>query len=192
MDQKKPVAEADVPSLTPPKNMLDDDWSRRLIGEWETTAESDVGQFKNWAKGRGRMTVEPGLGGQFLIRKMKGRATEISDEYVQYLRESRHTSEEEIAKLRELPFENLELHTLDPATGRIVAYLFDSWRCVAKGTGTRSGDTETIEWEWSVAGRGTSVRTTDRVGDDRLAVVERYTLPDGVVMEDRVQMTRVR
>ncbi|MBN1513122.1 MAG: hypothetical protein JXB13_13995 [Phycisphaerae bacterium] len=192
MDREKTVAEPNVPSLTPPKNVLDDEWSQWLIGTWGTAAESDLGQFKNWVKGRGHMRVEPGLGGQFLIRKMDGHATEVSDEYMRYLSQTQHTPEAEIEKLRNLPFENIELHTFDPTTGRIVAYLFDSWRCVARGTGTRDGDRETIEWEWSVAGRGTSVRITNRVGEDRLAVTERYTLPDGVVMEDRVQMTRVR
>jgi len=192
MDQEETGAEPNVPSLTPPKNVLDDEWTQWLIGTWETAAESDLGQFKNWVKGRGEMTVEPGLGGQFLIQRMKGHATEVSDEYVRYLRENQHTPEEEIEKLRSLPFENLELHTFDPTTGRIVAYLFDSWRCVAQGTGTRDGNREVLEWAWSVAGRGTSLRTTDKVGDDKLVVTERYSLPDGVVMEDRVQMTRVR
>jgi hypothetical protein len=192
MDREKIVGEMNVPSLTPPKNVLDDEWSQWSIGTWETAAESDLGQFKNWAKGRGHMTVESGLGGQFLIRKMEGHATEVSDEYVQHLRQTQHTSEEEIEKLRNLPFESIEFHTFEPMTGGIVAHLFDSWRCVAKGTGTRNGNREILEWEWSAAGRGTSVRTTDKIGDDKLVVMERYTLPDGVVMEDRVQMTRVR
>jgi len=191
MDREETVAEPNVPSLTPPKNVLDDEWRRGLIGEWETSAESDLGPFQSWVKGHGQMRVESGLGGQFLIRKMEGHATEVSDEYVQHLRQTQHTSEEEIEKLRNLPFESIELHTFDPATGRIVAYLFDSWRCVAKGTGTRDGNREVLEWEWSVAGRGTSIRTTDKVGADTLLVTERYTLPDGVAMEDRVRMTRV-
>jgi hypothetical protein len=191
MDREKKVADESVPSLTPPKTP-DDQWSQWLVGEWESSAESDLGQFKSWVKGRGQMTAEVGLGGQFLILKMQGRATEISNEYLQYIRHTRHTSEEDIKRLQDLPFEHLELQTVDPKTGEIVAYMFDSWRCVAKGTGTREGNRQVLNWEWSVAGQGTSVRTTDRIGDDTLTMVEKYALPDGSVMEDRIQMTRTR
>jgi len=191
VDQDRRVAEGNVPSLTPPK-ASDDQWSRGLVGEWESSAESDLGRFKSWAKGRGRMVAELGLGGQFLIMRMEGRATDISDEYTDYLRQTQHASEDNIRRLQDLPFEHLELQTTDPKTGQIVAYLFDSWRCVAKGTGKREGRKEVLQWEWSVAGQGTSVRTTEKVSDDRLAIVERYTMPDGATMEDRTQMIRKR
>jgi hypothetical protein len=138
------------------------------------------------------MTAELGLGGHFLIMKMEGHTTAISDEYARYLRETQHASEEDIRRLQDLKFESLELFTTDPKTGEIVAYLFDSWRCVAKGKGRREGNREVIKWEWSVGGQGTSERTTERIGHDRLVIVERYTLPSGGAMEDRVQMTRRR
>jgi hypothetical protein len=189
MDREKKVAGESVPSLTPPKTP-DDQWSQWLVGEWESSAESDLGQFRNWVKGRGRMTAEMGLGGQFLILKMEGHATEISDEYLQYIRQTQHTSEEDIRRLQDLPFEHIEFQTVDPKTGEIVAYMFDSWRCVAKGTGKHEGNRQVLNWEWSVAGQGTSVRTTDRIGDDKLTMVERYAMPDGSTMEDRIQMTR--
>lgn len=191
MDREKNVAEESVPPLTPPKTP-DDQWSHWLVGEWASSGESDIGQFKSWVKGRGRMTAEVGLGGQFLILKMEGHATEISAEYLQYLRQTQHASEEDIKRLQDLPFEHLELQTIDPKTGDIVAYMFDSWRCVAKGTGKREGSRQVLQWEWSVAGQGTSVRTTDRINNDRLMLVERYALPDGGIMEDRTQMTRQR
>jgi hypothetical protein len=189
MDRENAGGEKDVPSLTPPKTP-DDEWSQWLVGEWETSAESDLGQFKNWVKGRGQMTAEVGLGGQFLILRTEGHATEISDEYLQYIRQTQHTSEEDIKRLQDLPFEHIEFQTIDPKTGEIVAYMFDSWRCVAKGTGQREGDRQVLHWEWSVAGQGTSVRTTHKIGDDKLTMLEKYTLPDGSVMEDRIQMTR--
>jgi hypothetical protein len=191
MDREKKVAEESVPSLTPPKTP-DDQWSQWLVGEWASSGESDIGQFKSWVKGRGRMTGEVGLGGQFLVLKMEGHATEISDEYLQYIRQTQRTSEEDIKRLQDLPFEHLELQTIDPKTGEIVAYMFDSWRCVAKGEGKREGSRQVLQWEWSVAGQGTSVRTTDRINNDKLTIIERYALPDGGIMEDRTQMTRKR
>jgi hypothetical protein len=131
-----------------------------------------------------------GLGEQFLIVKMDGRTREISEEYAQYLRDTAHASEEDIEALRNLTFEHLELRTIDPNSSAVIGYLFDSWRCIAQGTGTREGNTEVMKWEWSVAGRGTSVRTTRRIDNDKLTATEVYTLADGSTMEDRAQMTR--
>jgi hypothetical protein len=169
---------------------LSDDWSRWLIGQWDVIAESDLAQFKSWVKGRGRMNVELVLGGQFIVMTSAGQMTELSDEYVQYLKKKLHASDEDIRELRNMHFGDLELRTIEPTTGRIVAYLFDSWRCVAKGTGKREGNREIMEWEWSVAGQGTSVRVTERLSNDRFIVVERYTLPDGTIMQDKSQMIR--
>lgn len=182
-------AEADMPvldALAP----LADDWSRWLLGRWEITAESDLAQFKGWVKGRGQMDAEMVLGGQFLVITKAGQMTELSDEYVQYLKKTLHASDEDIQKLRNLHFGDLELRTIDPKTGQIVIYLFDSWRCVATGTGKLEGNRETMEWRWSVAGEGTSVRVTEKVSDDEFTVTEKYTLADGSIMQDRVQMIR--
>jgi hypothetical protein len=86
----------------------------------------------------------------------------------------------------------VDYRTIDPGTGAIVAYLFDSWRCVAAGTGQGDGNKEIIEWKWSADGQGTSVRTTPRISQDRFIVTEKYTLPGGGTMEDRVQMVRAK
>jgi hypothetical protein len=190
-NQEKKAAEEGVLTLEPP-GPLDDEWSRGLVGEWEISAESDLKEFKNWVKGKGRMRAVLGLGEQFLIVKMDGVTSEISEEYSRYLRDTAHASEQDIEALRNLAFEHLELRTIDPTTGAVVGYLFDSWRCVAQGTGTRKGNTEVMEWEWSVGGRGTSVRTTERISDDKLTATEIYTLADGSTMEDRAQMIRRR
>jgi hypothetical protein len=184
-------AEAGAPILVPPKP-LDDAWSRWLVGQWDCTAESDIPGFKNWVRGMGQMTAELGLGGQFLLTKMEGKMTHLSEEYLRYLRETLHAPETDIQRLQNLTFGSLELCSIDPQTGRITAYLFDSWRCVAQGTGARKGNTEVIEWKWSLAGAGTSVRITRKVSDNRIAVTERYTLSDGSIMEDRALMIRKR
>jgi len=180
-----------MPSLEPPE-YAEEDWNRWLLGEWEASAESDLGGFKNWIKGTGRMKVEQGIGGQFLIMRLEGQVVGISPEYMEHLRQAEHASEADIEDLRTMPFEHLEIRTTDPETGALIGYLFDSWRCVAEGTGCCESDRETMRWEWSVGGQGTSVRTTEKVGEDRLTVTEKYTLPDGTIMEDRVQMMRKR
>lgn len=184
-------AEAGAPILVPPRP-LDDAWSQWLVGQWDCTAESDIPGFKKWVRGTGQMNAELGLGGQFLLMRMEGKMTHLSEEYLQYLRQTLHAPEASIRRLQNLTFGSLELRSIDPQTGQVAAYLFDSWRCVAQGTGIRKGNTEVIEWKWSLAGAGTSVRTSVRVNDDRLAVTEKYTLSDGSIMEDRALMVRTR
>ena len=188
---REQTTEVDEVALAPP-GPLDDEWSRWLVGEWEVFAESDIEGYKRWVRGAGMMNAEMGLRDQFLIIRKEGRITRISDEYLRHLKHDLHTSDEEIEALQSMTFGDIELHSINPHNGRLVAYLFDSWRCVAEGTGTRGGNREVIEWEWSLAGGGTSVRTTARTGDNKLTVVEKYTLPDGSTMEDRIRMIRKR
>ena len=187
-NQKESV-EAGAPILVPPKP-LDDAWSQWLVGQWDCSAESDIPGFKKWVRGKGQMTAELGLGGQFLLTRMEGKMTHLSEEYLEYLRKTLHAPEEDIQRLQNMTFGSLELRSIDPLTGRVTAYLFDSWRCTAQGTGIRKGNTEIIEWKWSLAGAGTSVRVTEKVTDDRMVVVERYVLPDSSTMEDRAVMVR--
>jgi hypothetical protein len=185
------IADANEVELAPP-GPLDDEWSRSLVGEWDVFAESDIDGYKDWVKGRGVMDARLGLGGQFLIVSKEGRVTQISDEYIEHLKRDLHTSDEEIEAMKGMTFGDIELHSIDPRTGQVAAWLFDSWRCVATGMGTREGNKETIQWKWSLAGGGTSIRTTVKVGGNRLVVVETYSLPDGGTMEDRVRMIRTR
>jgi len=185
------TAETSGLSLTPPK-ALDDDWSRWLVGQWDCSAESDIPGFKVSVRGRGQMNAEMGLGGQFLLIRMEGKMAQVSDEYLQYLRQNLHASEDEIKALQNLAFSNLELRSIHPQSGQIVAYLFDSWRCVAQGTGKREANKEIMEWKWSLAGAGTSVRTTEKVSDNKIVMTEKYTLIDGSTMEDRAVMVRKR
>lgn len=187
-NQKENV-EAGAPILVPPKP-LDDTWSRWLVGQWDCSAESDIPGFKKWVRGTGQMTVELGLGGQFLLTRMEGKMTHLSQEYLEYLRQTLHAPEADIERLQNMTFGSLELRSIHPQTGRITAYLFDSWRCTAQGTGIRKANTEIMDWKWSLAGAGTSIRVTKKVTDDKMVVVEKYILPDGSTMEDRAVMVR--
>jgi hypothetical protein len=188
---QRDVAEPNALGLAPP-GPLDDNWSRWLAGEWECSAESDIPGYKGWVKGKGLMNAELGLGGQFLIVRKEGQMVEVSEKYIRYLRETLHASDAQIEQLRNMRFGNIEFRSIDPENDQIIAYLFDSWRCVARGSGTCDGNEEAIQWEWSLAGGGTSVRTTEKISDDKLTITEKYTLPDGGTMEDRVQMIRKR
>jgi len=188
---KKETGETNELSLTPPAP-LDDDWSRWLVGQWDCAAESDLPGFKTSVRGRGQMTAEIGLGGQFLLIRMDGKMAQVSDEYLRHLRENLHAPEEQIRALQNMTFSNLELRSIHPQNGQIIAYLFDSWRCVAQGTGKREGNKEIMEWKWSLAGAGSSVRVTEKVNEDKIVMLEKYLLVDGSIMEDRAVMIRKR
>lgn len=182
--KEKEMAKESKPSAFQPEP-LDDDWSKSLIGKWEGSGESSVG------KAKGRTKIELGLNGQFLIMKREAKTIEITPEQEQYLKETMHASDEDIAKFKGSTFRNMEVYTIDPKTGEIMGYLFDSMRCIAKGTGRREGNKEIIEWEWSAWAQGaSSTRITEKVSDDKIVITEKYTLPDGSIMEDYWEMIR--
>jgi hypothetical protein len=187
-NQKKEPDKGNIPSLEPPK-ALNDDWNKWLVGSWQGTAKSDFGEHKDWAKGNCRLNIELALDGQFIIRKGQSKVTSLSDDYIKQLK-GQNLSDSDIEKIRNSTFESLEVYTIDPKTGEIVGYLFDSLRCVAKGTGKRESNKETINWVWSVQGQGTSTRVIEKISDDRFISTEKYTMPDGSAMEDRAEMTR--
>jgi hypothetical protein len=188
-NQKQEPVKDNIPSLEPPKG-LDDDWSKWLIGEWQGMAKSDFGGHKDWVKGDCRLTIELALNGQFIVRKGKAQVISLSDDYIKQLK-GQNLSDSDINKIRNSTFESMEIFTIDPKTGEITGYLFDSLRCIAKGTGKREGNKEIINWTWSGQGQGTSVRVTEKVSDDKFISTEKYTLPDGSIMEDKAEMTRL-
>jgi hypothetical protein len=183
INKEKEMAKGSRPSVFLPKP-VDDDWSKWLVGEWEGSGESNAGKGKGWVQ------IELGLNGQFLIMKGEAKITQITPEQIQYLKETLHASDEDIEKFQSSAFKELQIHTIDPKTGEIIGYLFDSLRCIATGTGKRQGNKEIMEWKWSGSGQGTSIRITEKVSDDKLVITEKYTLPDGSIMEDKGEMTR--
>jgi hypothetical protein len=184
INEEKEVVEESKPSSFQPKP-LDDDWSKWLVGEWEGSVKSDVGT------GKIRTKIELGLNGQFLIMKSEAKTTEITDEQRRYLRETLHASDEEIERSQSSTFKELQIHTIDPKTGEVIGYLFDSMRCIAEGRVRRQGNKEIIEWKWSVTAQGaTSVRIIEKINDNKFTLNHKYTLPNGNKMEDKGEMTR--
>ncbi len=184
MNQERDIAEESKRSSFQPKP-IDDEWSKWLVGEWEGSAESDVGT------GMIRAKIDLGLNGQFLIMRSESRITEMTDEQRQYVRETLHASDEEIEKSQSSTFKELQVRTMDPRTGEVVGYLFDSMRCAAEGRGRRQGNKEIIEWKWSVFAQGaTSVRIIERINDNKFTLNHKYTLPNGKEMEDNAVFTR--
>ncbi|HUT31133.1 MAG TPA: hypothetical protein VMX13_15165 [Sedimentisphaerales bacterium] len=184
INQEEEIAEESKASSFQPEP-LGDEWSEWLVGEWEGSAESDVGTGRIWAK------IDFGINGQFLIWNSESIVTELSDEQRQYIKDTLHASDEDIDESRSSTFRELQIHTIDPKTGERLGYLFDSMRCIAEGRGRRQGNREIIEWKWSVTGQGaTSVRIIETINDNKFTLNHKYILSNGKKMEDKVEMTR--
>jgi hypothetical protein len=183
-EEKETTKESGSTSFQP--KPLDDEWSKWLVGQWEGTAESDVGTGKIWTK------VDFGLNGQFLIMNSKSEINEITDKQRQYYKDTLGASDEDIDKYRNSTFKWLQIHTIDPKTGEVIGYLFDSLRCIAEGRGRREGNKEIIEWKWSATAQGaTSVYIIEKINDGKFTGNHKYILPNGKKMEDKIEMTRI-
>jgi hypothetical protein len=183
INQEKEIAEESKPSSFQPEP-LDDEWSKWLVGEWEIPVDSDTGAGC-------RSKIELGLNGQFLIMKDHGELGEMTEEQIQQLKETTNASDEDIERFLSMPFKELQIHTIDPKTGEIVGYLFDSQRCIAEGRGRRQGNKEIIEWKWSGTAQGaTSISIIEKISNNKFTINHKYTLPDGRKMEGKGEVIR--
>jgi hypothetical protein len=160
---------------------LSDEWTAWIVGQWEGEGTGDAG------KGRGTVRFEVALAGQFLIARGEAQITGLDPDY---LKKHMHATDDEIERFRGSGYHSLEIYSIDQQSGEVIGYLFDSLRCVAMGRGTRQGDRETVEWQWQTGQKST--RITERMGIDRMRVIERTPQADGSVMEDTGWMTRVK
>lgn len=179
-EEKEMAKESGLTSFQP--EPLDDEWSKWLVGEWKGTVE--LGEMKSEAS----REIELVLNGQFLITKHEHK---ITHEEIQELKKIIQISDEDVKKYQSLPFKYLEIWTIDPRNSEAIGYLFDSQRCIAEGRGRRQGNKEIMEWKWSGTGQGaSSIRTMEKVNDDRFIATEKYILPDGRTMEAKGEFTR--
>jgi hypothetical protein len=137
--------------------------------------------------------IELALNGQFLI--MSGSSGEMTDEQKKQIKdvskEMTNASDEDIERFLSMPYKSLQIQTIDPKTGEVIEYLFDSQRCIAQGRGKRQGNKEIIEWVWSATAQGaTSVSIIEKINDDKFTYNHKYILPNGNKMEDNIEFTR--
>jgi len=124
-------------------------------------------------------------------REKRSRFIYFSGKKVKYIKDTLNASDEDIEGSKSNPFKELQIHTIDPKTGEVAGYLFDSLRSIAKGTGRLEGNKEIMEWVWSATAQGaTSVSIIEKINDNRFTYNHKYTLPNGNRMEDNVEFTR--
>ena len=178
---------------------LDDEWTKWLIGKWQVTSgQSDfLGDESEdlTVEAAGGFIIESALNGQFLMWKTWTQAGEMTDEQKKQmkdsLKETTNASDEDLERFLSMPFKEIQIQTIDPQTGEVIGYLFDSQRCIVEGRGTRRGNCEIMEWKWSGTGEGAaSVSTIEKINNDKFTYHHKYTLPNGNVMEDKIEMIR--
>jgi len=163
-------------------DQLDSDWSGWMIGEWIGTGEGAVG------KGQHLMTVELGLGGQFLLTKYISKLSEMSDENISYMKDKMHFSEADIERIHHTKFEELGIATMLPGSDEIVVHIFDSWRTILTGKGTWDGHKETIRFTGENA---SGVRVIERVNHNHMFITQEWNMQDGSVMVETGELKRV-
>jgi hypothetical protein len=115
----------------------------------------------------------------------------FSGKKVKYIKDTLNASDEDIERFLSMPYKSLQIQTIDPKTDEVIGYLFDSMRCIAKGTGLLEGNKEIMKWRWSGTGQGaTSVRIIDKTNDNKITANHKYTLPNGKKMEEKIEMIR--
>jgi hypothetical protein len=197
MQQKEMAKESGSPSFQP--KPLDDEWSKWLVGKWQAIGgQSDFlgdeseGVGEPNEEGSAGFTIELVLNGQFLIWESWAETVEMTDEQKKQikeaLKETTNASDEDLERFVSMPYKSLLIQTIDPTTGERIGYYFDSLRCIAKGRGKLEGNKEIMEWEWS--GGVTSVGIMEKISDNKFTGSQKYTLPDGSKMEEKIEMIR--
>ena len=196
-EEKEPAKESGATSHQP--TPLGDEWSKWLVGEWEVVSgESSVvdgagkvSKFDLDEQEAGGFKIELGLNGQFLIMKSEAETAEMTPDQIKYFKNTLNYSDEDIERLKSNPYKALLIHTIDPYTGERIGYLFDSLRCVAKGTGRLERNREIMEWVWSATAQGaTSVSIIEKINENKFNYNHKYILPNGNKMEDKIEFAR--
>jgi hypothetical protein len=126
------------------------------------------------------MKAELGLNGQFLIIRHEN---QITDEDIESLKERTKTTDDQADRFQSLTHKEIEYYTIDQETQEVIGYLFDGLRCIAVGRGKREGNKEVIKWKWKCGQReATSIRTTEKVSEDKLKMTDKYLAPDGTIL----------
>ena len=167
---------------TPPPMPLDDDLIKWMVGEWEGWSESPFGKFQDWQK------CEMAMDNQFLLIDYTSRMSSMTPEQTKSMAEEMNMSVEETEKMMaDMVYRGHGTITIDPKTDDFVGYWFDNWRGMYKGTGKKEG--EKIIWNWE-SPMGSSVRTMEKMGDDKWVETHRHEDPSGKVTEGGSVWTR--
>ncbi|MCG3119549.1 MAG: hypothetical protein ALAOOOJD_01979 [bacterium] len=143
----------------PPEPLQDDlgDW---MVGKWEGTTEYTMG------KSNDEMEVDWDLEHQFLDFHYKQKMGEGTTA---------------------MAYKGRGMMTVNPQTKEFIVYWFGSFRDIATGKGTRTGNKITLTLE---GGAGPETRTIEKVSDDKMVMTFKGTGMDGKEMSGTTTLLR--
>ena len=92
------------------------------------------------------------------------------------------------AKTPAFNYKGMGLMSINPITGEVFGYWFDSMRGVYNGKGKREGNKITAHWEGPMG--MARDETMEKVSDDKFVIMFKQKMPDGNAMEGRTELTR--
>jgi hypothetical protein len=178
--QEKDMKKDATPSMMPPQPLADDLFTW-MVGEWEGASTSPMGKSHDWQK------IEMGLDNQFVLTHYTSKTVEMTPEQIKAAAAMHGMTEEQAKGLVGTVYKGMGPMTINPATGEIVAYWFDSMRGVYTGKGKRDGNKYTVNWEGPM---GSSVMVVEKTSDDKMVMTFDQKDPAGNVMQSRAEFTR--
>jgi hypothetical protein len=178
--EKKEMAKEAAPSMTPPK-ALEDDLFTWMVGEWEGWDSSPMGKSQVWQK------IEMDLDNQFVMIHYTGKTTEMTPEQMKMAAAAYGMPEDQAKSLIGTVYKGKGPMTINPQSGEIVAYWFDSMRGIYTGKGKRDGNKYSVNWEGPM---GSSVMVVEKTSDDKMVMTFDQKDPAGNVMHSQADFTR--
>lgn len=166
-------------------NPADDEMWQWMIGEWEGRSESAMGKSEDWMK------FEWDLHDQFLVTEVRSVAAELNPEVIASMAKEQGTSEDAVRQMMSAPYSAKGFSTIDPQSGEITGYWFDSYRGIFKGSEIREDDRITMRMQ-QINGNVVIERSAEKVGVDKMVGTFKSTLPDGEVIEGTFEAVRKR
>lgn len=165
-----------------PPQPLQDEWHQWLIGEWEGTTDGNMGKTRDWMK------IDWGPGKQFLVMHYKGKTTEVNPDMLSKAAKKMNMPEAQLKEMMMQDYLGLGVTTVNPKTGELMGYWFDSYRDISEGQGTREGNATTMTW--SSAAMGSMTRTVERVSEDEMKIKMHGKDPSGLEYDGTSVMKR--
>lgn len=164
-----------------PPGPIDNPLFTWMIGEWEGHTASPMGKTSDWQK------IDWSLEKQFVSVEYTGEFTEMNEDVMKKMASQMNVSDDEMKTMMQKPYHGKGQFTINPANGEFLGFWIDNMRGMYEGTGTIEKNRMTTTWKGI---QGTSKRTMEKVGEDKMVETFTQTDPMGNMMEGKTEWTR--
>lgn len=154
-----------------PPGPLEDDLCKWMVGKWEGTTEGTMGKFNV------EMEFDWDLEHQFVNMHYKSKIAESDAAKLEAMAKAMNMTKEQL----QAPYKGQGFLTLAPQSKEYLGFWFDNFRNFSQGKGTRAGNKVTMLWTDAM---GTSERTFEKAGEDKLVMTFKNMDPQGKVVAE--------